>query len=91
MAKNILSSTVEFVISPKFVIAELKKAEKEGLELIGFFHSHPAAAYPSAVDLKTMKLWPNTVWLIFSLTEKKFSAYLIRNNILEEIELKIES
>lgn len=90
VAKNILSSTVEFVISPQFVVTELKKAEMEGLDLVGFFHSHPAAAYPSIVDLKTMKLWPNTVWLIFSLTEDEIAAYMLRYNLLEKIELKIE-
>lgn len=86
---NSLSSAVEFVISPQLVVAELKTAETEGLDLVGIFHSHPAAPYPSVVDLKNMKLWANTLWLIFSLTEGKTVAYLIRNNTLEEIELKI--
>ena len=30
VATNILNSTVEFAINPQFVVAELKKAEKEG-------------------------------------------------------------
>ena len=87
IAPNILSSAVEFVISPELVVAELKKAEMEGLELVGIFHSHPAAPYPSVVDLKNMKLWPNVLWLIFSLSEYKIAVYLIRNNALEEIKL----
>ena len=91
VAPNSLSSTVEFVISPELVVGELKKAEMEGLELVGIFHSHPAAPYPSAVDLKNMKLWVNVFWLIFSLTEGKIAAYFLRNNTLEEIKLKIVS
>ena len=91
VAPNNLSSTVEFTINPQLVVAELKKAEKEGLELVGFFHSHPAAPYPSVIDLKNMKLWANALWLIFSLAEGKIAAYLLRNSILEELQLKIES
>ena len=90
VAKNVLKSTVEFTINPQFFVVELKKAEKEGLDLVGFFHSHPAKAYPSAVDLENMKLWTNTLWLIFSLTKDEIAAYILRYNLLEKIELKIE-
>ncbi len=91
IATNILNSIVEFAINPQFVVDELNKAETGGLDLVGFFHSHPARAYPSIVDLKNMRLWPNTSWLIFSLTEEQIAAYMIRNNKLEKIELKTES
>ena len=91
VAKNILNSTVEFAINPQFIVVELKKAETEGLDLVGFFHSHPARAYPSTVDLENMKFWTKPVWLIFSLTENEIAAYMLRNNLLEKIELKIEA
>ena len=90
VAKNVLKSTVEFAINPQFFVVELKKAEKEGLDLVGFFHSHPAKAYPSTVDLENMKLWTNTLWLIFSLTEDEIAAYMLRYNLLEKIELEIK-
>ena len=86
---NILSSPIEFKIDPQLVIAELNKAEIEGLELVGFFHSHPAAPYPSKVDLRNMKLWITSVWLIFSLTEFNLAAYILRNSVIEEIKLVI--
>lgn len=88
---NSLSSAMEFQISPELVVAELKKAETEGLELVGIFHSHPTTPYPSVVDLGNMKLWVNVFWLIFSLTEGKIAAHLIRNKVLEEMELEIIS
>ena len=91
VAPNILSSTVEFKIDPQSVIVELEKAETDGLELVGFFHSHPAAPYPSAIDLKNMKLCINYGWLIFSLTEVKMAAYLLRNSAVEVLQLRIES
>jgi proteasome lid subunit RPN8/RPN11 len=91
VAPNILNSEVEFEIDPQLFIAELEKADAKGQELVGFFHSHPAPAYPSGIDLKNMKLWPNTFWLIFSSVEKKMAAYLLNNNVVEELQLRIES
>jgi proteasome lid subunit RPN8/RPN11 len=88
---NILNSTIEFKIHPQLFIAELEKAEAIGLKLVGFFHSHPAPPYPSEIDIKTMRLWTNTFWLILSLNEDKVSAYLFNNNIVEELQLRIES
>ena len=91
VAKNILNSTVEFAINPQFIVVELKKAETEGFDLVGFFHSHPARACPSAVDLENMKFWTKPVWLIFSLTENEIAAYMLRDSLLEKLELKIEA
>ena len=88
---NILNSRIQFKINPLLVLAESEKAEKEGLELVGFFHSHPAPPYPSEIDIKNMKLWTNTFWLIFSLTEDKFATFMFINKILEEVQLIIIS
>lgn len=87
---NILNSSIKFEINPLLVLTESEKAEKEGLELVGFFHSHPAPSYPSEIDIKNMKLWTNTLWLIFSLTEDKIATYMFINKILKEVQLKIE-
>jgi proteasome lid subunit RPN8/RPN11 len=91
VAPNILNSRIQFEINPLLVVAESEKAEKEGLELVGFFHSHPAPPYPSEIDIRNMKLWTNTLWLIFSLTEDKFATFMFINKILEEIPLIINS
>ena len=88
---NILNSRIQFKINPLLVLAESEKAEKEGLELVGFFHSHPAPPYPSEIDIKNMKLWTNTFWLIFSLIEDKFATFMFINKILEEVQLLIDA
>ena len=90
LAPNILNSKVEFKIDPLLIITETDKADKQGLELIGFFHSHPARAYPSTKDLEYMKPFENAVWLIFSLTEDKFGGFIFWNKKLEELQLIIE-
>lgn len=89
LVPNSRNSPVEFEIDPQIMIDELSKAQIEGLNLIGFFHSHPAASYPSTIDLQNMKFWMDYVWLIFSLTENKIAAYFIKNNILEKVQLRI--
>ena len=87
---NLRNSNVEFEIDPQIVINEINKAKSQDLDLLGFFHSHPAAPYPSEIDLQNMRLWIGYIWLIFSLTEKKIAAYLLKNNKIEKIQLKIK-
>lgn len=87
--KNILNSTVKFRIDPLVLLKEIKNGENVGLDLIGFFHSHPAAAYPSSIDLQNMKLWMNYVWILYSFTENKMRAFLIEDERLKEVYLKI--
>jgi proteasome lid subunit RPN8/RPN11 len=87
--KNILNSTVKFRIDPLVLLKEIKNGENVGLDLIGFFHSHPAAAYPSSIDLQNMKLWMNYLWILYSFTENKMRAFLIEDERLKEVYLKI--
>ena len=54
--RNILESSTEFQINPEEFIKHISEAEKEGLKLIGFYHSHPAAPKPSMTDIKYMRL-----------------------------------
>ncbi len=56
MASNELKSTVRFEIDPKKVVDSFTEMERDDLDFIGFFHSHPTAATPSSMDLKYMKL-----------------------------------
>jgi len=55
----------------------LYKAEENGLQLIGFYHSHPAAPRPSPINLDYMKLWPHSIWLIVSSLDYSIAAYLV--------------
>lgn len=90
LASNKLKSKIRFEIDPIDFLKALKEAEKEGLELIGFFHSHQTHAKPSSIDLKYMKLWGNAIWLIFSLVEESLAAYQFINEKLLETSIIIE-
>jgi len=74
--KNIKSSTVEFEIDPTDLYKILTYAEKKGLEVVGMFHSHPASAQPSKLDLKGMQLWP-IPWLIVSSIDGSYDCFLL--------------
>jgi proteasome lid subunit RPN8/RPN11 len=87
---NKLQSTIRFEIDPMNAVAAFNDADEEGLEFIGLFHSHPAPAAPSSIDLKFMKLWGDALWLILSSTEGKLAAYQIKDDEIAEATIRIE-
>jgi proteasome lid subunit RPN8/RPN11 len=89
LATNKLQSPVKFQIDPEKVVAAFTEAEKKGLEFIGLFHSHPAPAAPSSIDLEGMKLWGDALWLILSLTDGELAAYQLVDDSVEEATLQI--
>ena len=89
VAPNDLQSLTRFEINPETVLKAFNEAEHRGLDLIGLFHSHPAPAAPSSIDLKYMKFWDNVVWLILSSTSGDLSAYVMKNGEVKEILIEI--
>jgi len=87
---NVSQSSVRFEIDSKAFYDAFTRADKEGLEFIGLFHSHHAPVSPSSVDLQFMRLWGDTVWLIFSSTDKKFGAFQMKNGKVYALTLKTE-
>lgn len=59
-----------FTISPEAFLKAERTARKEGLTLLGFYHSHPdAPARPSAYDLE--HAWPWYSYLIVSIRDRR--------------------
>jgi len=87
---NILRSRVRFEIDPQAFFKAFMQAQAEGMEFVGFFHSHPAPANPSAVDLKYMRLWGDAVWLILSQTDGELAAFRMKAGRVEELTIKVE-
>jgi len=90
LAPNELQSTVRFEIDPEKVAAAITEAEKEGLNFIGLFHSHPAPAAPSSIDLKFMKLWGDALWLILSSIDGNLAAYQLSDGTVKEVTIRME-
>jgi len=87
---NIIKSATRFEIDSKAFYDAFMTADRDGLAFLGFFHSHPAPAMPSSVDLAFMRLWGEAVWIIFSLTENKLAAFKMRKGKACAVTLKIE-
>jgi proteasome lid subunit RPN8/RPN11 len=85
---NKLQSTVRFEIRPETAVRAFKEAEDQGLDFVGFFHSHPTPANPSKIDLKCMKLWGDAVWLIMSSNDCKLAAFKMEDDELKEVTIR---
>lgn len=87
--RNVSESSTHFEVDPEEFVEALLKAEKEKMELIGFFHSHPATPQPSIVDIRYMKLWPGNIWVVISSIDYQISAYQTINNSLIDVKLEV--
>lgn len=69
-AKNIADRpAVRFLIDPKDHLAALRDARRRGLDVVGFYHSHPrSAAIPSDTD-RAEATYPRHLFLIVGLKD----------------------
>lgn len=89
-ARNILHSTSAYRIDPFDQIRVFQEAEVEGLEVVGFYHSHPFwEPCWSQEDEERGKLWTNYFHIIISPKNNKVKAYRKKQTGVEEEELSI--
>ena len=89
LTQNIDDSQTNFTISPEELLKGYQIAEKNQLELVGIFHSHPNSdAIPSSTDMKFMQNNP-VPWIIFSGVNNELKAYMLDSTIIE-IQIKID-
>jgi [CysO sulfur-carrier protein]-S-L-cysteine hydrolase len=90
ITQNRLASNTGFEVDPEKVARAVTDAEKEELELVGLFHSHPAPAVPSVIDQKFMGLWPDAVWLILSSIDGTMKAYELLGGEVKKVAIRVE-
>ncbi len=62
--------TRRFEIDPRAVLNLQRTLRSTAQAIVGFYHSHPASPpEPSRTDLRYLRLWPETVWLIAGVEE----------------------
>jgi proteasome lid subunit RPN8/RPN11 len=77
-ARNIAPERTRFLIDPHDHIAARRRARGVGLDLVGFYHSHPTSlAEPSQTDLDEAT-YPNLLYLIVSLVTDTADVRLFR-------------
>jgi len=83
LTQNIDDSQTNFTISPEELLKGYQIAEKNQLEVVGIFHSHPNSdAIPSNTDKKFMQNNP-VPWIIFSGVNNDLKAYLLDSTVIE--------
>jgi len=83
LTQNIDDSQTNFTISPEELLKGYQIAEKNQLEVVGIFHSHPNSdAIPSNTDKKFMQNNP-VPWVIFSGVNNDLKAYLLDSDVTE--------
>ena len=83
LTQNIDDSETNFTISPEELLKGYQIAEKNQLEVVGIFHSHPNSdAIPSNTDKKFMQNNP-VPWIIFSGVNNDLKAYLLDSDVIE--------
>jgi [CysO sulfur-carrier protein]-S-L-cysteine hydrolase len=81
LTKNTENSPVNFTISNEELLRGYQEAERNGLDVIGIFHSHPhSEARPSSTDKKFMMINP-VVWVIFSNVQDQLNAFVLESEI----------
>lgn len=83
---NIDHSAEHFSFDPKEQFAAVKYARKQGLTIVGNWHSHPATPSRPSEEDKRLAHDPNILYFILSLAEEKpvFNAFVISNGELKE-------
>jgi proteasome lid subunit RPN8/RPN11 len=77
-ARNVSASPTRFLIDPRDHLDARRAARSRGLEVLGFYHSHPTSpAWPSPSDI-TEAAYPDAVYLIVSLAGGAAEARLFR-------------
>jgi proteasome lid subunit RPN8/RPN11 len=57
----------EYLVAPLEILRAHRQARREGLEIVGYYHSHPSgSAFPSVNDCQ--KAWPDTSYVILGVS-----------------------
>ncbi len=85
---NIANSEYSFIMDPDKIIEIYQWASNNGLEVIGVYHSHLDGARPSSTDVIFMQI-NELIWLIYDVSCSKFKAFILENDTLKEVKIKI--
>lgn len=64
----------EYEIAPEILFEAVERTEKEDLEVVGFYHSHPRGAAAFSKTDRARGSWEGTAYLLVSLAPLAFRA-----------------
>jgi [CysO sulfur-carrier protein]-S-L-cysteine hydrolase len=92
-ARNAEESPLRYLIHPTDQLRIMEEIEARGEELAAIYHSHTGSpAYPSQTDINLAENWPDPLYVICSLADRKpeVRAFEIRDGEVEEVTLELE-
>ncbi len=87
---NIANSQYSFNMDPDELLKVYQSASNQGLDIIGVYHSHLVGSRPSSTDLSYMRINP-VIWLIYELSNSRFKAYMLIDDNLTEVKMKVST
>jgi proteasome lid subunit RPN8/RPN11 len=86
--KNLKESSTHFIMDPHDHISAMESLRLQGLEVLAFYHSHPAGpAYPSTEDVR-LAFYPEVLTVIISLESPQAPVVagfrIVQGSIFEE-------
>ena len=91
--ENVCHSPVRFRMEPQAQLNAFQYLEREGLELIGNYHSHPSGSgEPSLTDIR-QAYYPEGFYLIWFRNDKNWqcSAFRIENGAVSRVKIILEA
>lgn len=88
-ARNVLNSPSAYQIDPEELLRFFLQAERDSMEMLGFYHSHPFwAAKPSRAD-ESSAYYPGYSYLIYSIPLNELRSYVWKGNkfVSESVEI----
>ena len=85
---NIANSEYSFIMYPDQIIKVYQWASNNELEVIAVYHSHLDGPRPSSTDVIFMQI-NELIWLIYEVSSSKFKAFILENDTLKEVKIKI--
>ena len=86
--ENKAHSEYSFHMDSDELMKVYKWASDNGLDVIGVYHSHLEGSNPSDTDLTFMMINP-VIWLIYDVSKSTYRAFLLVQDYLKEIKIKI--
>ncbi|MBS7656233.1 M67 family metallopeptidase [Candidatus Bathyarchaeota archaeon] len=74
--KNKLNSPFRYEMDPEEQLKIFQEAEKESLDVLGFYHSHPYSdAVPSEID-RSLAFYEGFSYVIYSIPSKTLASFI---------------
>jgi proteasome lid subunit RPN8/RPN11 len=81
-SRNVADSAKVYEIDPKVLLRAYRRADEEGIDVIGVFHSHThSEAYPSPTDVRQA---PDSSWHYVLISLRDTPAELLSYRIVDE-------